>query len=151
MGYGAGCLPHLRGKRELALLASYAGVACFVYGLLMNLWFWPFGAGAATTLSFQPGAGLIHNLVRFLVFDATTSLGFDLPRALLNAGLVLMAGRPVLAALRRASHRAAFGAPIEITGSQSFEPLPATELQRGSPQDPRRQSGKQARAEQAQP
>jgi len=79
------------------------------------LWFWPFGAGTATSPSFQPGASVAHNLVRFLLFDASTSLGFDLPRAALNAGLILVAGRPVLAALRRASHRAAFGAPVEIS------------------------------------
>jgi energy-coupling factor transport system substrate-specific component len=115
MGYGAGCLPHLRGRRELAVLAAYAALACLVYGLLMDLWFWPFGTGSSSRLSFQPGASLAHNLVRFLLFHVATSLGFDLPRAALNAGLILVAGRPVLAALRRASHRAAFGAPVEIT------------------------------------
>ena len=115
MGYGAGCLPHLRGRRELVLLATYAAFACLAYGLLLNLWFWPFGAGTSSTLSFLPGASVAHNLVRFLLFDASTSFGFDLPRAALNAGLILIAGRPVLAALRRASHRAAFGAPVEIT------------------------------------
>jgi energy-coupling factor transport system substrate-specific component len=80
----------------------------------MDLWFWPFGTGTSSTLSFQPGAGVVHNLVRFLLFHVSTSLGFDLPRAALNGFLVLVAGRPVLAALRRASHRAAFGAPVEI-------------------------------------
>jgi energy-coupling factor transport system substrate-specific component len=114
MGYGAGCIPHLRGRAELVLLAAYAALACMVYGALLDLWFWPFGAGTSTTLSFEPGRGVGHNLVRFLAFHFTTSLGFDLPRAALNAGLVLVAGRPVLAALRRASHRAAFGAPVEI-------------------------------------
>ncbi|MGA2804284.1 MAG: ECF transporter S component [Acidimicrobiales bacterium] len=114
MGYGAGCLPHLRGRRELVVLAAYAAFACLAYGLLLNLWFWPFGAGTASTLSFVPGASVVHNLVRFLLFDASTSFGFDLPRAALNAGLILIAGRPVLSALRRASHRAAFGAPVEI-------------------------------------
>jgi energy-coupling factor transport system substrate-specific component len=114
MGYGAGCLPHLRGRRELVVLAAYAAFACLAYGLLLDLWFWPFGAGTASTLSFEPGASVAHNLVRFLLFHSATSLGFDLPRAALNAGLILVAGRPVLAALRRASHRAAFGAPVEI-------------------------------------
>jgi energy-coupling factor transport system substrate-specific component len=114
IGYGAGCLPHLRGRRELVVLAAYAAFACLAYGLLLNLWFWPFAAGTSSTLSFEPGAAVGHNLVRFLVFDASTSLGFDLPRAALNAGLILVAGRPVLAALRRASHRAAFGAPVKI-------------------------------------
>jgi energy-coupling factor transport system substrate-specific component len=115
MGYGAGCLPHLRGRRELVVLAAYAALACLAYGLLMDLWFWPFGTGTSSTLSFQSGASVAHNLVRFLLFHLSSSFGFDLPRAALNAGLILVAGRPVLAALRRASHRAAFGAPVEIT------------------------------------
>jgi energy-coupling factor transport system substrate-specific component len=114
MGYGAGCLPRLQGRLELGMLAAYAAAACLAYGLLLDLWFWPFGTGTSTTLSFQPGAGVAHNLVRFLLFHFSTALGFDLPRAALNAGLILVAGRPVLAALRRASHRAAFGAPVEI-------------------------------------
>jgi len=114
MGYGAGCLPHLRGRRELIVLAAYAAFACLVYGMLLDLWFWPFGAGTSSTLSFEPGASVLHNLVRFLLFHSATSFGFDLPRAALNAALILLAGRPVLAALRRASHRAAFGAPVEI-------------------------------------
>ena len=40
------------------------------------------------------------------------SLGFDLPRAALTVVLVLLAGRAVLVALRRASRRAAFDAPV---------------------------------------
>jgi energy-coupling factor transport system substrate-specific component len=80
----------------------------------MDLWFWPFGAGPATALSFQPGAPLGHNLARFLAFYATTSMGFDIPRAVLNAVLVLAVGRPVISALRRAGHRAAFEAPVEV-------------------------------------
>ena len=114
MGYGAGCLPHLRTKGELLLLAAYGALACLVYGALLDLWFWPFATGSASTLSFKPGASVLHNLVRFFAFHASTALGFDLPRAVLNAALILLAGRPVLAALRRASHRAAFGMPVEF-------------------------------------
>ena len=55
---------------------------------------------------------MIHNLHSFILFDLTTSLGFDLTRAITNGVLVLVLGRPVLAALRRASRRAAFGAPV---------------------------------------
>ncbi|MGH9169779.1 MAG: ECF transporter S component [Acidimicrobiales bacterium] len=114
MGYGAGLVPDLGGHRsERVVLAGYAAFACLVYGLLLDLWFWPFG-GTSTTLSYQPSASLAHNLVRFLAFDLSTSLGFDLPRAALNAALVIVAGRPVISALRRASRRAAFSAPVTI-------------------------------------
>ena len=39
-------------------------------------------------------------------------MGFDLTRAATCAVLILVLGRPVLAALRRASRRAAFEAPV---------------------------------------
>jgi len=114
VGYGAGLVPRLPRRQELFGLAAYATVACLAYGLLMNLWFWPFGAGTTTSFAFQPGAGLGHNLVRFLAFDVTTSFGFDIPRAVLNVVLILTVGRPVVSALRRASRKAAFGAAVEV-------------------------------------
>jgi energy-coupling factor transport system substrate-specific component len=114
VGYGAGLVPRMPRRQELFGLAAYAAVACLAYGLLMNLWFWPFGAGTTTSFAFQPGAALGHNLVRFLAFDVTTSLGFDIPRAVLNVVLILTVGRPVVSALRRASRKAAFGAAVEV-------------------------------------
>lgn len=116
MGFFAGCLPPARGRAEVALLAAYAAVASLLYGLLLNLWFWPFVTGGDTAISFAPGAPLTENLGRFWAFHLATSLGFDIPRALFTATFVVVAGRPVLGALRRASRRAAFGAPVEFTG-----------------------------------
>jgi energy-coupling factor transport system substrate-specific component len=116
MGFGAGCLPLARGKAELAVLSVYAAVSSLLYGALLNLWFWPFGAGTSTSFSFVPGAGLAHNLHSFFLFDLTTSLGFDIPRAVTNSVLVLLLGRPVMAALRRANRRAAFDAPVVFDG-----------------------------------
>ena len=110
MGFGAGCLPPAKGRYELVLLAGYAAVAAVAYGTLLNLWFWPFGAGTSTSYSYTPAAGMFHNLHSFLFFDLTTSLGFDITRAVTNAVLVLLLGRPVLGALRRASRRATFDA-----------------------------------------
>jgi energy-coupling factor transport system substrate-specific component len=109
LGFGAGCLPPLTGRAETWLLSAYAAGACLLYGTLLNMYFWPFGAGTTTQFSFVPGAGFAHNLHLFVFFDLTTSLGFDIPRALTNAVLVLLLGRPVLAALRRASRRAVAG------------------------------------------
>ena len=53
-----------------------------------------------------------ENLHRYLLFDATTSLGWDTGRAITNAILIALAGRAVLGALRRAARRASFDAPI---------------------------------------
>src|SRR5439155_17337418 len=110
-------LPRAGGRAEIWLLAVYGIVAGLAYGLLLNLWFWPFsiaGTGADPTLSFVPGASLGENLHRFLLFDGATSLGFDIPRAVSNFVLVIVGGRPVLNALRRAARRAAFDAPVEF-------------------------------------
>jgi energy-coupling factor transport system substrate-specific component len=115
IGLGAGLLPRLGGRRELGLLASYSAFACVAYGFLLNLWFWPFlttDSGFPPALSFVPGAPVAENLHHWLMFSLTTSLGFDIPRAALTVALVLVAGRPVLVALRRASRRAAFDVPV---------------------------------------
>ncbi len=110
VGLFAGFLPHpKRPWAELLVLAAYGVVSAFAYGLVLNLWFWPFGISAYATIAFVPGDSLADNLARFWAFHVTTSLGFDLIRAVSNVVLLLAVGRPVLAALRRAARRAAFG------------------------------------------
>jgi len=138
MGFGAGCLPPARGKAELGLLAGYAAVTGILYGALLNLWFWPFGAGTSTSFSFVPGAGFLHNLHSFVLFDLTTSLGFDIPRAITNATLVLLLGRPVLGALRRASRRAAFDAPVVFHEGGSEDGGAGEAIAAGGPAPPGR-------------
>jgi len=114
IGLGAGLLPKAGGRRELALLVGYGAAAAFVYGFLLNLSFWPFTLGARTHLSFVPGGSVVANLHRYLLFDATTSLGWDTGRAITNALLIAVAGGAVLGALRRAARRASFDAPVEF-------------------------------------
>jgi energy-coupling factor transport system substrate-specific component len=117
VGYVAGCLPRGGGRREILLLAGYGFVAGLAYGFLLNLWFWPFGSVAGSQISFEYGAPLVENIRRYWGFYLATSLGWDLPRAATNAVLVLVAGRPVLAALRRVARRAAFGQAGRFVGS----------------------------------
>lgn len=112
IGFFAGALPPVRGRAEVWMLAGYAAVAGLAYGLLLNFWFWPFGSSAGSEIAFVPGASSVENLRRFWAFHLATSLGWDIPRAVTNAVLVLVLGRPVLNALRRASRRAAFDAPV---------------------------------------
>lgn len=119
VGFGAGCLPPARGRREVVLLAVYAGAAGLAYGLVMNLWFWPFAHDYPRAISYLPGASLQTNLVHWLHHDVVTSLGFDLPRAVGNVAFVLVAGRPVLAALRRAARRAAFDRAVVFEPAQA--------------------------------
>ncbi|HET7173702.1 MAG TPA: ECF transporter S component [Nocardioidaceae bacterium] len=108
VGLLAGMLPaRTRGRAEVLMLAGFGFVAGLFYGGLLNLWFWPFGAYSPET-SYVAGAPAAANLHHYLVFWATTSLGWDIPRGLLTAVAVLIMGRPVLAALRRVARRAHF-------------------------------------------
>lgn len=111
VGFGAGCLPRASGRTERLLLAGYGLIVGLLFGLLMNLWFWPFlAAGTPAGMGFVPGDPVAANLSRYATFYLATSLGWDLPRGVLTAVLVMVAGRPVLASLRRGTRRAAFGA-----------------------------------------
>jgi len=117
VGLGAGLLPRVTGRLELLLLGTYAALAGLVYGLLLNLTFWPFTLGPDTQLSYSAGASVLENLHAFVLFTFATSLGWDVGRALTNLVLVLVAGPAVLAALRRAARRAAFDAPATFSPS----------------------------------
>ena len=112
VGFGAGCLPRVPARLELVLLAAYGAATGLIYGLLLNLSFWPFARYYPPQIAFLPHASGATNLVHWLRFDLTTSLGFDIPRAVGNAALVLLVGRPVLAALHRVARRAAFDTRI---------------------------------------
>jgi hypothetical protein len=108
VGMLAGLLPQWRGRAEIAMLASYGAVAGYVYGLLLNLSFWPFTTGYGTGLSFDPAASTWENTRTFLLYTLATSMGFDTGRALTTAVLIVLAGPGVLVVLRRASRRAHF-------------------------------------------
>lgn len=115
---GASLLPGVRGRAEVALLAAYALAAGLAYGALMNLWFWPFlGASAPEGAGYVPGADLATNLGHYLAFYLATSLGWDLPRGLLAATLLLLGGRRLLSTLRRATRKARFEAPVAFDPS----------------------------------
>jgi hypothetical protein len=80
----------------------------FVFGAAMNLWFWPYLAGAGTladpSLSYIPGGPLGANLARFAVFSAVSSSAtWDLVRAIATVFLIALLGRPILLLLRRAT------------------------------------------------
>lgn len=104
VGAGAGLLgmKNLRGWRELALLAAYGIVAAYLFGALMNLWFWPFAVGAGTSISYEAHASAVTNLSHFGLYTLITStLTWDTVRALTTAIGIAVIGRYVLRALRR--------------------------------------------------
>ncbi|MFF3561254.1 ECF transporter S component [Streptomyces sp. NPDC002574] len=134
VGLGAGLLPRKVGGRwEIALLVGYALAGGLFYGVVMNLWFWPAGlVDQAAATAYHPHAGALANLRHYAAFYLTTSLGWDIPRGVLNALLVLLAGPRLLAALRSATDRAAFGAPIRVLRPRE-DGSPAARTDSGAP------------------
>ena len=94
-------------RTEVVVLAIFGGVWGLLFGLIMNIWFWPFAAGPAE-MYWQPGVGLWATVQRYLVFYLATSLLWDLARAFGNVLLILLAGASVLRVLRRFQRRFAF-------------------------------------------
>ncbi len=116
VGLFAGLLPPASGRREVLMLAVYGAASAYLFGFMVNLSFWPFVIDPQSTVAYLPGAAFATNVHRYLVFDATTSFGWDTGRALTNFICIALVGPAMLATFRRASRRAAFEAPI------SFEP-----------------------------
>ncbi len=105
----------LRGRRELFFLVLLAIASSLIFGLLMDLQFWPWALGADTQLSFQAGAAITENFHRFITFHFLSSMAWDIPRAVLTSGLILITGPAVLSALRRTQIKASFLTPVEFT------------------------------------
>ena len=114
-----GTAPAAAGRGEIALLAAYGAVSGLLYGVALNLMFWPFTTGLDGGLSFVAGAPVVENLHRFLVFSFATSLGLGHRPGLTNIVLVSLTGSVVLRTLRRAARKAAFEAPVEFTAPVS--------------------------------
>jgi energy-coupling factor transport system substrate-specific component len=104
----------LRGENtrsELLILTMFAAWWGLVYGLIMNIWFWPFATGPASQY-WQPGIGLGDTLARYAAFYLATSLLWDLFRAAGNIALMLALGQPVLRVLRRFQQRFEFSVSV---------------------------------------
>lgn len=111
IGMTAGWLPRVASdRRRLVALAVFGGLWGLLFGVLMNIWFWPFaapGAGTDASLYWTPDLSAGETLARYARFYVVTSLGFDAFRAAGNVVLVLALGRPILRLLER--YRARFG------------------------------------------
>ncbi|MGW6951523.1 ECF transporter S component [Streptomyces xanthophaeus] len=122
---GAGLLPgqdRIRGRAELLMLAAYGCVGAFAYGTIMNLQGWVILQGMGQGISFHPGDPVSANLARFLAYCLATSVGWDLGRAALTVVLTLSLGATLLKALRRATRKAAFDAPVAFDSGDGSIP-----------------------------
>jgi energy-coupling factor transport system substrate-specific component len=101
-----------RGGYEIVMLMCFSIFASGLFGILMDLQFWPWALGANTQLSYLPNGDLSENLTRFITFHFATAMAWDVPRAIFTSTLIAFTGGAVLSALRRTHTRAAFLAPI---------------------------------------
>jgi len=113
IGMAAGLLPkRVSGKSEIAMLLAFGALAAGVFGILMDLQFWPWALGSNTQLSYLPGGTIAENLSRFITFHFASAMAWDIPRAIFTCVLIAFTGPSVLSALRRTYTRAAFSTPV---------------------------------------
>ncbi len=113
IGLGAGLLPRGGGaaKARLPILIVYGVVSAILYGVMINLYSWPFAApdvDQASGLFWSPGLGIRETVTRYAQFYLVTSLSHDLLRAAGNAVLLLLLGGPIIRTLDRARRRFAW-------------------------------------------
>jgi energy-coupling factor transport system substrate-specific component len=108
MGATAGVLGRvsvrLPTRVEVGVVAAFGWSWGFLYGALLNLWFWPFQRDGGQ-LSWIPGSSVAETLHHYWSFYVATSYPWDAASALANVVLILLTGAAVLAALRRVAHR----------------------------------------------
>ncbi len=110
VGMGAGLLPRkFSGRKEIILLIIYGIFASLLFGLFMDLQFWPWLAGSDTQLSFIAGDSIFHNLHKFLTFHFASAMAWDIPRAITTSLLIAISAKAVLGALRRSQIKISLG------------------------------------------
>lgn len=114
IGLIAGLTPKIK-KIEIPILVIVGIITSEIFGLLMDLQFWPWAIGPKTQLSYIPGAEILENLNRFLAYHFATSMAWNVPRAVFTALLIIFVGPGVLNALKRASRKANFVSEIKFT------------------------------------
>lgn len=121
VGAIAGALPKFKSNRrlvkrfEIALLIVASILLAEIFGILMDLQFWPFAFGPKTQLSYQPGAAIATNLHHFFIYHLSSSMAWNVPRGIFTAALIAIMGPGVLSALRRSARKASFESEIRFT------------------------------------
>jgi energy-coupling factor transport system substrate-specific component len=120
IGMTAGWLPR-RGtpgsSGQIAMLALFGALWGFGFGAVLNLMEWPFaapGLARPVGLYWAPGMGGVETLETYWRYYVTTSLVYDLFRAIANAVLVVALGRPILRLLDRYRSRFAWVAWVPL-------------------------------------
>ena len=113
IGFIAGGIPKVK-RFEIPLLVITALITSELFGILMDLQFWPWALGPKTQLSYIPGAEISENLHRFFTYHLASSMAWNVPRAIFTALLIVAVGPGVLSTLKRASRKASFVSEIKF-------------------------------------
>jgi energy-coupling factor transport system substrate-specific component len=141
VGMFAGLLPPIRGKAEIAMLAGYGALSGYLFGFLLNLSFWPFSLDPASSIAYKPGLSFVAQWHRYLLFDASTSLGWDTGRAITNVLAILLVGPAALAVFRRAARRANFAPAVAFAPTSTVTPTAHPATAAAAPDTSRARSG----------
>jgi energy-coupling factor transport system substrate-specific component len=108
MGAGAGLLGRftrrLSPSTEVGVIAVYGWGWAFLYGAILNLWFWPFQVDGGA-LSYSPNLSTAETMHHYWSFYVASSFAWDAAGALANAILIVLTGRAILRSLRRFAGR----------------------------------------------
>jgi energy-coupling factor transport system substrate-specific component len=127
------CRPMVRGlarlgapaaPTEVAVIVLFSGAWGLLFGVIMNLWFWPFVVGPSQQY-WQPGIDLAETVRRYAVFYLATSFVWDAMRSLGNMALMALAAAPTVRLLRRFHQRFDFSY-TPTPSSASAAPLAPT-------------------------
>ena len=138
VGAGAGLMPRGAGvswRVRIGALAAYGFVAGYLFGAVMNLWVWPF-VTSGSSVSWDPAAGAAVNLHHYLTYYLATSFAWDTFRAVGNAAMVLVLGRPLLGSLDRAARRMRLHVDRPLEDVRQADPVTASSLVGGDPLRP---------------
>lgn len=94
-------------RYELILVTIFSAIWGLLYGIVINLWFWPFAVGP-TNQTWEAGVSIWETMKRYAAFYLASSFIWDLSRAVGNGAMVLAFGEATLRVLRRFHRRFTF-------------------------------------------
>lgn len=103
-------------RREVVALVLFGFVWGYLYGVLMNLFFWPFVGGGE--MYWEPGITWRETVQRYAAFYLLTSLVWDTGRAIGNALLLSLLAAPMLRILRRFYVRFFWQPAVNVSSEQ---------------------------------
>jgi energy-coupling factor transport system substrate-specific component len=111
-GLTAGWLPHLGKRIDVLILCVFGAIWGMLFGLIMNLYFWPFAMGPVEQ-TWRQGMSVGETLAHYTAFYVVTSLAWDAVRSAGNAAMLLLIAAPLSRILTRFKLRFHFEASDE--------------------------------------